>query len=373
MPLLAWLIFIAIWIPIVCYMFPLVKPHLERFANNITPEEIIPITATEEEQSKPQEVVLKPDSLNLSNIPEYKGEGAKKFIFRPETLQQYIGQEHAKDIIKLNIKKIKSMKSVHFLISSTKGGVGKTTLAFIISKLLNANMIERIGADFDDPKQIESVLKIINSTEKYSVLFIDEIHNLSKINAEKYFYRLMEDFTIQGKQIKPFTIIGATTDKDTIVKKMPPFITRFQVPIELKGYTIEELIILLKQYKNQMFELENVDAEIYDVIAKNCKFTPRIAISLLEDYIVENDINKVLKYHRIIKNGLTETDIKILKTLNSCGKPIGLENIANRVGTSKGNYRIIYEPFLTEMGYIITTPRGRIIGEEGKKILEGLK
>lgn len=316
--------------------------------------------------------VLKTPTLDLSKIPKYKGENIKQFIYRPSSLNDYIGQAEAKDLIKLNIKKINELKAVHFLISSIKGGVGKTTLAYIIANQLNASIIDRIGADFDDPKVIENILYQINDSENYTVLFIDEIHNLSKVNAERYFYRLMEDFTIQGLKIKPFTLIGATTNKDDIIKRMPPFIRRFQVPIPLKSYNPLELIKLLKQYNIQLFPEKKVNNDVYEVISKNCKLTPAIAITLLEDYVIEKDINKILKIRRIVKDGLTDMDIKILQILESNDKPIGEGSLAQRVGLNQGSYRIIYEPYLAEQGYLIRSARGRVIGKKGSKILEDI-
>lgn len=294
----------------------------------------------------------------------------KKFIYRPQTLEQYIGQEKAKNLVRLNVKKIHTLRPVHFLVNGKKG-CGKSTLCYLINNELNATMIERVSSAISTKEDVYNLVNEINAVkEGYVILFIDEIHNLARVpEIAELFYPVMEDFKIEGKPIRPFSILGATTEKNMLVTKLSPFVDRFQAQIELENYTEEELVTILKQYKEQLYNDKNVPEKIYGTIAKNCKFTPRIAITLLEDYLVEQNIERILEYHRIVKEGLTDIDFKILETLNENDKPIGEKALSQMVGVNMKDFREVYEPYLIEKGFVIRTPRGRTISKKGKEIL----
>jgi len=321
-------------------------------------------------------VTIKEGYFNSKAIKEYPIK-TKKFIYRPKSLEQYIGQDKAKSLVKLNIKKIKELRTVNFLLSGKKGG-GKTTLAYIIKNLLNATLFEHIAGELSNPDQLENIINEISFNENGEprpedervVLFLDEIHALSPKLCE-IFYPIMEDYQIGGKAIKPFILIGATTEKNKLLEKVSPFVDRFQVQIDLENYTEEDIIKILRQYNQQIY-LEKIVPDIkLTIIARNCKFTPRIAITLLEDCLIEENIGKVLSNHRIIKDGLTDIDFKLLKTLNDNDKPLGENALAQILGISQADYKQQYEPHLCEMGYILRTPRGRLISAEGKRILNG--
>lgn len=328
----------------------------------------------EEEQRLQKEeklsIVIKKDTLDISKIPIYEPKEKKKVIYQPQTLNEYIGQEKAKNKILLEIEVIKKIKPIHFLIHTCKPGCGKTTLAKVISNLLNANFIYRVAGDFDDVKNLENILIEIANSEKYSVLILDEIHNVKVKMAEQYFYTLMTDFEIQGQKIKPFTIIGCTTNKNVLQQKMSPFVTRFQADILLENYTVENIITILKQYKKNLFpEYQDLSEETYNIIANNCRYTPRLAQALFEKALIEPDIVKILYQERIIKNSLTDIDISILRVLQEENRAIGAKTLARIVGIAQKDYEEIYESFLVEMKYIIPGNRGRVIGEKGKQIL----
>src|SRR4030042_918874 len=195
------------------------------------------------------EMILKEASFNINNVPDYQSsEETKKFIFRPTTLEEYIGQEKAKELIKLNIKKIKNLKPVHILISGHRG-CGKTTLAYIVKNLLGAKMIERIAGEFTNPEQIEDLIREINmSNEERVILFLDEIHALNPKLCE-IFYPIMEDFKYGGKNIKPFILIGATTEKNILMQKVAPLVDIFQVQVEIDRYTNQDIETILRQYQ----------------------------------------------------------------------------------------------------------------------------
>jgi Holliday junction DNA helicase RuvB len=303
--------------------------------------------------------------FNADNINSYNHN--KKFIFRPETLEQYIGQDKVKNLVRLNIKKIQQMKAVNVLISGNRGH-GKTTLARIISNMLHADFLDVIASQISQPDQIIEYVNKINSNPNYTVLFLDEIHSLSPKIAE-WFYPVMEDYKLCGKTIKPFTLIGATTEKNILQKKSAPFVDRFQVQLDLEEYTAEEIIDLLQQYKAQLYPIQTIEPLAYRTIADNCKYTPRIAITLLEDVLLEPDIKTVLKYHRIVKDGLTEKDMEILSFLCQNNKPVGEKALAQATGISNADYSEIYEPYLVRKQYVLRGSRGRIIGEKGKEVL----
>jgi Holliday junction DNA helicase RuvB len=324
-----------------------------------------------DEKTKAQEMILKNSTLDPSKIIPYEGEptSQKKFIFRPQSLEEYIGQEDCKDMVKLNIEKIKKVQIVHFLLSGAAGH-GKTTLAYIIRNMLGGEILEYIGNQIQNPEQVIDIINRINTTKlPYPVLFIDEIHNVPPAICEN-FYTAMEDFKLLGKQIKPFILIGATTRKDDMVKKVKPFVDRFQVPIILEKYKEQEIVKIIKQYLNQLHPNNHVKAADIEILAKNCKLTPRIALAFVVDLMVSGDVNKVLKCRRIAKDGLTYKDVEILRQLASVKTPMGEEALAQSVGLDRSDYRILYEPYLAEQGYMARTSRGRQIKDKGVQFLQ---
>ena len=320
------------------------------------------------------ELTLTDQYFNPSRIPNYHAvEEVKEFIFNPTTLTEYIGQEDAKKLVMLNIRKINEIKPVHFLISGLYGH-GKTTLAHIIERELGATMIERTAGQITNPSQIEDLMIEINQHEKETkvILFIDEVHSLNASLCEDL-HPIMERFSCAGRSIKPFTLIGATTRKDVLMRPDKiPFTSRFQAQIELTSYTVNDLITILKQYKSQLFPELWVDPANYKIIAERCKFTPRIALSLLDDNLVEQDIHKILEWHHIKKDGLTINDIKILEALNRSDRPIGEGGLSQILGINKNEYAMLYEGYLVSHGYINRTSSGRELSELGKQFLEEL-
>ena len=311
-------------------------------------------------------VIVDQPSFNGENILS-SGKEFKKFIYRPQTLDEYIGQDNAKNLISLNIRKIKELKPVNFLLGGGRGH-GKTSLSHIIKNMLNGKLIERIGKQIITNDDIINIVNEINqSKEEHIILFIDEIHSLDSSLCE-IFYPIIEDFKIAGKNIKPFVLIGATTEKNILLKKNAPFVDRFQVQVDLEKYTTQNIVDILTQYKNQLYNKYNVHPDAILKLALNCKRTPRIAISLLEDAIIESNIDNVLKCHRIVHNGLNENDVNILRILIQNQKPLGSKALAQMIGISERDYLECCEAFLVEEEFILRTGRGRMIGEKGKEI-----
>ncbi|MFA5298590.1 MAG: AAA family ATPase, partial [Lutibacter sp.] len=263
-------------------------------------------------------------------------------IYRPISFTEYIGQEKSKNKIQSYITGTKARGIVfpHTLISG-KAGCGKTTLARIIANELNVPFKEIITANMSDIEEFKWLLMEV----KNGVIFMDEIHSLPRIIAERL-YSIMEDFKDDGKPIEPFTLIGATTELGEIMKNRRPFVDRFKIKIELDDYVIDELVLIVKQYRERVFKNDNIDPNIYNIVAQNCRNTPRKAISLLEDCIYTGDINITLKNNNIIANGYTFKDLKILKYLAENPNGVGLGGIANYLDTSIKNYQYEVENHL---------------------------
>ena len=292
-------------------------------------------------------------------------------LYRPRSLNEYIGQQRAKDLISLNLKKIAILKPVHFLISGPRG-TGKTTLAYIVKNELKTVMLEKVAGEITNQDRVQALVRQINGCSGTPVVFLDEIHALKPQLAE-LLYPLMEDFKSAGKRVKPFILIGATTEKNVLIKKVAPLVDRFQVQVDLENYNATDIVTILKQYKQRMFDDRDIAATTYSIIAHNCKYTPRIGITLLEDSVVEPDIKKVMEYHRIIGDGLNDVDKRILEVLKEHDKPIGGASLARIVGISEQDYIQVYENYLVAYEYIIPTNRGRVISEKGLRFLANVE
>jgi len=320
--------------------------------------------------------VLKPLFTSEEN---YDIEKAKIFLkeayketrltFRPSTFDEYIGQRKAKRILKNYIKAVKEKNKImpHILLYG-KAGMGKTTLAKIIANELEVNIVEVITSEILD---IETFFKYLEEVDG-GILFLDEIHAITRDNAEKL-YSIMEDFNYNGQYIKPFTLIGATTEVGEIIRNRKPFYDRFKIIIELEDYTEEDLIQIAKQYQERVFN-EDLEEDIYKTLAKNCRGTPRTLIRLLEatNYFDKN-VKEVLESFGIIKDGFTYKDLKILKYIAQNEKGIGLQGLISYLDTSRYNYLYEIEPYLLKNNCIVRTPRGRKITERGLEIIKMLE
>jgi len=301
-------------------------------------------------------------------VPTHTTKPLRKFIFRPRNLSEYIGQEKAKALIRLNIKKICNIKPVHILINGNAGH-GKTTLAYVIVNELRSKMYSVIGSNFTR----EALLDFIKANEQdlynLHILFIDEIHSMSKDMAE-VLYPILEDFRQADVDLKPFVMIGATTEKATLIKRFHPLVDRCGCQIHLESYTNLDIEKVLSQYSQQLYEEYLVPIDIIKILSASSKNVPRIAIAMLDDYIVCKDIDMVLSAHRMVKGSLNEIDIQILLCLRTNGKPMGQKNISTKVGIDQVDYVYMYEPFLIKEDYINVTTRGREITPKGTAVLQ---
>jgi Holliday junction DNA helicase RuvB len=292
-----------------------------------------------------------------------------KFSFRPRTFEEYISQDKAKEKVKLTLEVIRTKKPCHFVIFGN-AGLGKTTLAGIIANELGFEFNMFIGSDFEID-DVQNFLIKNQKTENPQIMFIDEIHGLN-IKVLEYMLPIIEDFSVQGLKLKPFILIGASTERFLLSKKCNPFLDRIHCQVQLEDYRAEDIKQILKQYNEQIYK-ENIEEGVYDLLSKNIRFVPRIAISYFDLLVACKDINKVLQMNRIIKNGLNDIDVKILEHLNSTGgKPIGEEALSIIANTDRFEYKQIIEPYLIRQGMVSRTNRGRILTDKGKLFLQEL-
>ena len=196
---------------------------------------------------------------------------------------------------------------------------------------------------------------------------MDEIDTTDK-DILKVLNPMIYNFNIAGKKIKPFIFVGATINKHILIENNPDTLDRIPTHIKFKRYNSIEILQILQQYITELYADEKIQPEALVVIAENCKYNPRTAIALLEEYIVEQDVSKVMKNCNIIKEGLTKIDIKILEVLNELEKAIGSNALSQRCGISQKEYEREFEPYLCEYGYVTRAP-SRVISEKGKELL----
>ncbi len=314
-----------------------------------------------------QKVIIKQAQIDSDNIIEYEGEGIKQFEFRPQMWEQFIGQTDAKERAKTILRKARKKMKCHFLVDGIKGH-GKTTFVELIAKSLNAHIIERIGKQIDEENIVDIINEINQSPEEYVMLFVDEIDTMDW-KIVKILNPIIESFKINNKKIKPFIFAGATINKHILIKNNPDTLDRIPTHIKFTRYNTSEMGQILKQYKQQMYANEIVSQENIEKISENCKFNPRTSIALLEEYIVEKNMDRVLKNCRIVLNGLTKMDIKLLKILEKSTRPIGANALSMKAGLSQQEYLREYEPFLVEYDYINRVP-SRVISDKGKELLQ---
>ena len=305
---------------------------------------------------------------------------------RPVEFNDFSGQEAVVDNLRVFVLAAKQREEAldHVLLHGPPG-LGKTTLAHIISNDLGVNLKVTSGPVLDKPGDLASLL---TNLEPFDVLFVDEIHRLSPI-VEEYLYSAMEDYKIdimidsgpnaRTVQIKlnPFTLVGATTRSGLLTA---PLRARFGITSRLNYYDSKVLTGIV-QRSSAILGVEIADEAAYE-IARRSRGTPRIANALLRrvrDFAqikgngtIDIDIATYgLKALNVDKNGLDEMDIRILSAIidKFKGGPVGITTISTAVGEEAGTIEEVYEPFLIQEGYLSRTPRGREATEKAYKHL----
>jgi holliday junction DNA helicase RuvB len=305
---------------------------------------------------------------------------------RPIEFGDFSGQESVVDNLRIFVQAAKQREEAldHVLLHGPPG-LGKTTLAHIISNDLGVNLKVTSGPVLDKPGDLAGLL---TNLEPFDVLFVDEIHRLSPI-VEEYLYSAMEDYKIdimidsgpnaRTVQIKlnPFTLVGATTRSGLLTA---PLRARFGITSRLNYYDSKVLTGIV-QRSSEILGVEIADEAAYE-IARRSRGTPRIANALLRrvrDFAqikgngtINIDIATFgLKALNVDKNGLDEMDIRILSAIidKFKGGPVGITTISTAVGEESGTIEEVYEPFLIQEGYMSRTPRGREATEKAYKHL----
>ena len=317
------------------------------------------------------------DFENRMVAPEYTPEDAEvENPLRPKRLTEYIGQEKVKENLSVFIEAARLRKeSLDHVLLYGPPGLGKTTLAGVIANEMNVNFRITSGPAIEKPGDLAALLTNLNEGD---VLFIDEIHRLSR-SVEEILYPAMEDFAldiITGKgqmaasyhlPLPKFTLVGATTRAGQL---SAPLRDRFGVVLRLEMYTPQQLAEIVTR-SAQILGIP-IEADGALEIASRSRGTPRIANRMLKrvrdfaqiisDGVITYQSAKIgLDRLEVDEIGLDANDRRMLKTLIQFynGGPVGIETLAAAIGEEAVTLEDVYEPYLMQIGFLSRTPRGR--------------
>ena len=299
---------------------------------------------------------------------------------RPLSLNEYIGQEKAKEHLRIYIDAAKARgEALDHVLFYGPPGLGKTTLAGIIANEMGVNMKVTSGPAIEKPGEMAAIL---NNLQEGDVLFIDEIHRLNR-QVEEVLYPAMEDYAIDimiGKgasarsirlDLPHFTLVGATTRAGLLTA---PLRDRFGVVHHLEFYTPEELQTIIVRSANVLGV--EIDSKGAYAMARRSRGTPRLANRLLkrvrdfaqvkyDGVITEEVANFALDLLDVDKYGLEQLDRTILLTIieKFGGGPVGLETLSAAIGEDSGTLEDVYEPYLIKNGFLNRTPKGRVASD----------
>lgn len=329
-------------------------------------------------------MIIETSTLRTELNPDLvEGEISWENALRPSTFEDFPGQDEVKEKLRVFVQAAKARKEPldHVLLSGPPG-LGKTTLAKIIAHDLGVDIKVTSAPALDKKGDLAAIL---TSLKPFSVLFIDEIHRLSR-SVEEYLYTAMEDYYIdivtgEGMgarsmkfQLAPFTLVGATTRSGLL---NAPFRDRFGIVERLQFYKREAL----EQILNRSSEILGVKAQPIGLseIARRSRGTPRVANRLLKrvrDYaqvkgkgVISSEISAyALDQLGVDQLGLDSMDRRILQLIHEKfnGGPVGIETIAAALSEERDTIEEVYEPYLIQEGLLLKTQRGRMISESAK-------
>ncbi len=300
---------------------------------------------------------------------------------RPKRLDDYVGQTELRLQMEIFIKAATARNEAldHVLIFGPPG-LGKTTLSNIIATEMRVNIRQTSGPVLDKAGDLAALL---TNLEAHDVLFIDEIHRLSPV-VEEILYPAMEDYQLDimigegpaARSIKldlpPFTLVGATTRAGLLTS---PLRDRFGIVQRLEFYSVDELATIVNRSAKVLgIKVESTGA---NEIAKRSRGTPRIANRLLRrvrdfaevksDGVVSSEIaTQALNMLKIDNNGFDSLDRKLLRIMidNFEGGPVGLDTLSAAISEERGTIEDVLEPYLLQQGFIMRTPRGRVVTQK---------
>lgn len=316
----------------------------------------------QEDNNTPLAITIKPEALDTSNLEE---DTKTKDDFRPSNFNEYVGQKTAKQRILSYIdgcEKFNEQFPHTFL--SAPAGCGKTVFANILANMLNKKFVKCGAVDIKSEQQL--VDKIVEA--QGGIIFIDEFHKISN-KLGTFLLPILEERLVMGKKIKPFTMIVATTHRGNLSENLSALVQRF-LPIELEHYNEEELKQIIKQFHKKSYSSISVPEEVFNSISNNSKCTPRIAIRFLREYAYIENLERVNQNNKIVKDGLTKEDIKVLKYLEE-NNGVGKNSISKFLNVEPKTYEFDIEPYLILKGFINVGNR-RKITQKGVKFLSNI-